>query len=519
MFRRFLGVALMSAAAAFLLQGIGRGQQKPGDGGPKPGADKPTPGYYGTQSCAFCHTQPPDALKGVTFLCRCTEFKIWKGGDKAHPDIGGDKHQLAYTNLGNDLGKQMQRLLKYDVQTSPKCLSCHGVVFHDKAAEERSKQHGFKLADGVSCVVCHGAYTNWVAEHGVDFELWRKQSRQWKEEEKGMTDLWDPVKRSRLCASCHVGAPDEGKVITHEMYAAGHPPLPSFEAATFGNQMPRHWQYLREKEPAVQKVLDYNPKNLEESKLVVINAAVSLEQTMKTLAAQARDAAEAKEADDRVLDFAQFDCYACHHDLKSPSWRQQRGYAGKPGRPGMHPWSTDLVRLAIPQAEEDPAAADKQRDELAAKLKALTNAFDTQPFGDLARIRPASQAVADWAGALARKLAARPCEEPQASRLLTHLAQTSGQNTVDYDTARQLAWAFRIVEKELHATPPAPVLTSLDTINRELKLELPSGTKQSIEKQLGANLDVRNNYDPARFQEVMRRLAAEVGQKGPPAPK
>ena len=35
----------------------------------------------------------------------------------------------------------------------------------------------------------------------------------------------------------------------HEWYAAGHPPLPSFELATFESQMPAHWKSLREKGP------------------------------------------------------------------------------------------------------------------------------------------------------------------------------------------------------------------------------------------------------------------------------
>src|SRR5207248_334113 len=39
----------------------------------------------------------------------------------------------------------------------------------------------------------------------------------------------------------------EGKIVTHEMYAAGHPPLPGIEIATFGDALPRHWETLTEK--------------------------------------------------------------------------------------------------------------------------------------------------------------------------------------------------------------------------------------------------------------------------------
>jgi hypothetical protein len=512
MFRWYIGAALAFVAAAFMLGGAGRGQPKPGEGGPKKDY-KLTPGYSGTSTCAFCHTQPPPALMGATFLCRCTEFTIWKDGDKAHPEIGGDKHQLAWKNLGNDLGKQMQRLLKYEVQKSPKCLSCHAVVFHDQAVEKESKDHDFKIEDGVSCAVCHGGFTEWVADHGINFKRWRTQTRKWKEEEKGMTDLWDPVKRSALCASCHVGNPDEGKVITHEMYAAGHPPLPSFEAATFGDQMPRHWQYLREKPPEVQKILDFNPKNLEESQLVLINAAVAFQHTLKTLAAQAKAAAEAKDPDDRVLDFAQFDCYACHHDLKSPSWRQQRGYPGKPGRPGMPVWSTDLVRLAVPFATKDNSASNDHLADMDAKLRTLNNGFSSQPFGDVARIEEAARAVADWTRGVSRGLADKTFDKQQANQLLARLTASYGQNLVDYDGARELAWAFRVVENEAQGTPPASIKTSLETLNQDLRLQLPSGTEQSIVKKLPGLLETRNNYDPTKFKEVMRKLGAELQQK------
>ena len=76
-----------------------------------------------------------------------------------------------------------------------------------------------------------------------------------------MTDLWDPVTRGKKCVSCHIGNPDpeEEKVVTHAMYAAGHPPLPGIEVATFSDAQPRHWQYLREKKAEVQRTLDVNP--------------------------------------------------------------------------------------------------------------------------------------------------------------------------------------------------------------------------------------------------------------------
>src|SRR5947209_12356109 len=101
-----------------------------------------------------------------------------------------------------------------------------------------------------------------------------------------MTDLWDPAKRTALCASCHIGNKEQGKFVTHEMYAAGHPPLPGFEVATFSNQMPRHWQYLKEKDEKVLALLEYDAAqaSLEETNLLAIGVLVNFQASMDILA-------------------------------------------------------------------------------------------------------------------------------------------------------------------------------------------------------------------------------------------
>src|SRR5437763_622141 len=78
---------------------------------------------------------------------------------------------------------------------------------------------------------------DWADLHGGVIKKkrleWRSLKRPEKEIKHGMRDLWDPAKRTELCVSCHIGNEKEGKVLTHEMYVAGHPPLPSFDMATF----------------------------------------------------------------------------------------------------------------------------------------------------------------------------------------------------------------------------------------------------------------------------------------------
>src|SRR5438034_7388462 len=41
---------------------------------------------------------------------------------------------------------------------------------------------------------------------------------------------------------CHAGNAEKGKVVTHAMFAAGHPPLPNFEVGYFSRNLPQHWR-------------------------------------------------------------------------------------------------------------------------------------------------------------------------------------------------------------------------------------------------------------------------------------
>jgi hypothetical protein len=459
-------------------------------------ADGPTPLYYSVGQCAQCHTTPPKIIKGP-LVCRCTEAVIWNEHDK---------HRTAFAVLKGPRGKHMGEVLRTDVTRDDRCLSCHAVIIRDPKVRADSERLGeFSVEEGVSCVACHGAYKEWFLEHGVFAKAWREMSREDKETKKGMYDLWNPLKRAEKCASCHIGNRAEGKVLTHEMYAAGHPPLPGFEAATFSDQMPRHWQYLREKPPEVQQLLRYDGK-LERTHLVLVSAAVSFREAMKLTAAEAAECARAEPDTPKALDLANFDCYACHHDLKSPSWRQTRGYVGKPGRPQPRLWPTTLVKLLLAYVHEDPKGAEAPVNE---KMQRVYRAFDRRPFGEPAAVRDALEDVVTWSDALAQRVAARKCDSAEARRLLALLPALFQGETVDYDSARQLAWAYRTMYEEAVGKPEGAVAEAFTALEGELKLSLPAGQERSIEMELGQSLKTINDYDPARFQKVFSRLAAE----------
>ncbi len=204
--------------------------------------------------------------------------------------------------------------------------------------------------------------------------------------------------------------------MTHEMYAAGHPPLPGFEAAAFSEQMPRHWQYLREKDPKVRAELGYKDDEQEQTQLILVGAAVALRETMALLEAQAKKCRTAKDDDGKVLDLSNFDCYACHHDLKTPSWRQKRGYAGKPGRVPMRPWSTELVKLGIVASAKNPELAKSTFDDFHAKMRMVHKAFDARPYGDPEKIESAAATMKNWADGLAKSVSSETIDARTARR-------------------------------------------------------------------------------------------------------
>ena len=276
-------------ACALILQGTARAQD------PKPAAEgKLTPIYFGTESCIQCHRD--GSREKVPLVCRCTEVVEWQ------KDL---RHPKAYQVLKEQRAARIGQLLHINVTEDQKCLSCHGVYIADKDLRARSIEAGFKPEEGVSCVACHGAFEEWANMHGLQLKRreWRKLNREEKEKKYGMVDLWNPERRVQVCASCHVGNVDQSKVITHDMYAAGHPPLPSFEVAAFGERMPRHWELLAQKSPAAKTIPQYDGTSLEQSRLTVEGSVAVFREAMKLLAA---DAAQSARQSTR-LDFARFD--------------------------------------------------------------------------------------------------------------------------------------------------------------------------------------------------------------------
>lgn len=243
--------------------------------------------WIGVSGCAAaaCHGGAIDQPRG--------EYTTW---------ITRDPHARAYSALFSERSLEMARLLAggdatkaTPPQNDQRCLACHA------PSGPRSDRSARLVSDGVGCESCHGAADTWATRHAtVRWDELAPDARSAKRRELGMTDMHDPLVRVEQCTVCHVGS--VAADVDHDLIAAGHPRL-SFEMGAFHAELPKHWpdKEERRRDPTF------------EARLWAIGQAQS--------AGAYCDLIASKKDRGLVHDFADFDCYACHHELRSPSWR------------------------------------------------------------------------------------------------------------------------------------------------------------------------------------------------------
>jgi hypothetical protein len=162
------------------------------------------------------------------------------------------------------------------------------------------------------------------------------------------------------------------------MLAAGHPDL-YFELEAFTATMPAHW-----KEPLAE-----DPWR--EVRAWGVGQAVQLREALEQLARRAQQGP--------WPEFAEMQCYACHHALTTPeqSWRQQRGYPGR--RAGDPQWNASrFVVLRSLARMVNPDAARQLEGDIN-RITELTG----RPDADRKALEAAARAAAATADALARQ--------------------------------------------------------------------------------------------------------------------
>src|SRR5262249_36477726 len=169
-------------------------------------------------------------------------------------------------------------------------------------------------ADGVGCESCHGPSARWLGPHTtID---WRQESRPVKEG-LGLYDTKTLARRAEICAGCHVGDRSRNGLpardVNHDLIAAGHPRL-TFELASYLDNVPAHWDEQDENSGPVgpnQRAKDFSIRAWAIGQWASENAALDL------------TAGRAEVPGAPWPELSEYDCFACHHDLRDDPWRRK----------------------------------------------------------------------------------------------------------------------------------------------------------------------------------------------------
>lgn len=449
--------------------------------------------FVGVRKCKLCHdrrtSDSEDSLDkefGLTEFVKLSELHVW---------YDQDKHAQSFKVLGNTAGQQIGKALGIDSQRDRRCLSCHATAHGGGAFAAQ------EMSLGVTCEACHGAASRWFMAH-MD-PPWRNRSAAEKEQ-LGMFDMRNPLRRNRQCLSCHVGNWGDGKIVTHEMYAAGHPPLPGIEVETFTSEMPQHWLALNDKSEAIKKVLRFDPAERLRTKSVVLGAVLVLRESLHLLSARAASTAEGK-----WPDFALYDCAGCHHDLRPASWRQRRGYPDVAGRPQVPNWPRALVKLALSHTSNDATEYQRKVQEFTERFRKLHEVINAKIFGDLEKLgdfKTKSGIIGElvsWLDQLVARIDSSRFDRSSTLRLLQRLTvlreigEPESYSYPDHDSARQITWAIVSLIGDLELPPERS--TEVQSVLSQIKT--------NVDAKISGGNDTASGYSPERFGEQLARLS------------
>ena len=271
------------------------------------------------------------------------------------------------------------------------------------------------------------------------------------------------------------------------MIAAGHPDL-IFELDTFTASLPPHWRQPPQGEWFGARAWS-------------IGQAVALREVMQRLARRTQQLSVPG-----WPEFAEFDCFACHHPVRNvesssytraadkrlkpgsewpASWRQVRGYMGTAGLP---PWNASrylvfrqLLGLIAPETQKD----------LDQKLAALGKTMARVGATDPRQVAADATQVAQMADRLIPQVSSVPWNESMVATLLQNISSNgetlSGAGVRVAEQAAMALQTLVLTYKEKVRLPDAP---AVDKAVKELY--------QALEKP--------EDYEPQQFTSKMQTI-------------
>lgn len=178
---------------------------------PQNGTLREHPPIYGPLTCAStsCHGGAAE---------QSNQYVIW---------TQRDVHARSYATLATARAARMAEALGIaDATKSPRCTSCHAPL---QTVEPRLLAPDARIADGVSCVSCHGTAEGWLRSHTrSDFTHADRVAA-------GMRELRNLAGRANACVACHQN-------LAPELVRVGRHPELIFELDGQTQAAPKHWR-------------------------------------------------------------------------------------------------------------------------------------------------------------------------------------------------------------------------------------------------------------------------------------
>ena len=496
-------------------------------------------GEIGVKECAACHSAPSpiyEQLK-VTRFIRLVEAKEWFERDKHAYAFHLVRQDLPEADLerpenkSNKLSVEIRKRLKWpvgqvgDAMFQAKCLTCHaGVDLSLPSPSQEVLQTNLQF--GVQCEACHGPGSEYTKTDQHQQVSWRAKTPAEKSK-LGMWDLASPSTCADVCLSCHLGSITQGRFVSHDMYAAGHPPLPPFDLQTFLDAMPPHWQTIQNKpyqaatdKQQTQEFVLQSEYYLAHYDLQSLGPMDKIEQAIKSSYDRTRRsmigglvandngiklihaaAAQAQVEPNNWGDFSMYDCMGCHQEL-SKSKVRWRPDSRIPGRAFPSNW----LSLEHPSLHKTNAS---NHDRLTNEMFA---AFNSVPFGDAKKLAALSN---DHLVSLADRFRDRNRMERQimseadVKHWLQVLLADREEKLTDYWMAKQTAWMVTVAVKELvdHGVLSRNAIqANLDELSQLLSLNLQIPPNASVLDAQKSTLEIAGSFDAVRCRTLIREL-------------
>ncbi len=436
------------------------------------------------KACVTCHSNlnPQEQHRWIG-LNQASTFLGLGPDNKAMIPAQPDVHAMALTKVykngdrNGPLTEAFESILNHldidkgSVGFRSQCLTCHAGLRPDQSGPTtpgrtyaQFQSEGEPIArESIGCEACHGQGKDYLVDH-MDLS-WISNSPSAKLG-KGFYDLENSALAARVCLSCHFGNPEESKWITHEMYAAGHPPLPPLDLGKFlDGTFNKHWMTLEEKSNRLATLESEIDKRLADDRIKYLRIHLAsntsdhsqLKQTIQTHFRKTQQSRigqwtanlnyhdlleQQAHAATNWGDYALYDCAGCHQTL----YKKMRGTVGSPrrvpGRPQGPLWTKPLPS----------SPGDSPFMRLVTLQDLIDEAFNAKPFGDRGKIQSAIEGSAsDRAKAKSQliELAGQPLDPSGADEWLRGFLEQRQGMLGNRWAANQTYWTLEMYFDDL----------------------------------------------------------------------